>query len=128
VTLAAHSGQLQLNAYEPLCGLAIIESQALIYNTSIAFRTNCIDGITINERVLAHYLETTVGIVTAPEIPFSATRRRPNLQAKRIRAARDYRDHPGEEDSHRTTDSISSIRSSSRTSIRNSMKKKGSSD
>jgi len=48
-----------------LCGLAIIESQALIYNTSIAFRTNCIDGITINERVLAHYLETTVGIVTA---------------------------------------------------------------
>jgi aspartate ammonia-lyase len=29
------------------------------------FRTNCIDGITVNERVLAHYLETTVGIVTA---------------------------------------------------------------
>jgi aspartate ammonia-lyase len=65
VTLAAHSGQLQLNAYEPLCGLAIIESQALLYNTSMLFRTNCIDGITVNERVLAHYLETTVGIVTA---------------------------------------------------------------
>jgi aspartate ammonia-lyase len=65
VTLAAHSGQLQLNAYEPLAGLAVIESQSLIYNASIAFRTKCIDGITVNEHVLAHYMETTVGIVTA---------------------------------------------------------------
>jgi aspartate ammonia-lyase len=65
VTLAAHSGQLQLNAYEPLNGLTVIESQALIYNTSIAFRTSCIDGITVNEKVLEHYMATTVGIVTA---------------------------------------------------------------
>src|SRR6185312_2075090 len=35
VTLAAHSGQLQLNAYEPIEGLSIIESQALLYNVSI---------------------------------------------------------------------------------------------
>src|SRR4029079_3180024 len=33
VTLAAHSGQLQLNAYEPLEGLAVMESQTLLYNT-----------------------------------------------------------------------------------------------
>jgi len=65
VSLAAHHGQLQLNAYEPLAGLAVIESQALIYRTSIAFRTRCIDGITVNERTLQHYMETTVGIVTA---------------------------------------------------------------
>jgi aspartate ammonia-lyase len=65
VSLAAHHGQLQLNAYEPLAGLAVIESQALLFNTSRAFRTKCIDGITVNEKVLAHYMETTVGIVTA---------------------------------------------------------------
>jgi aspartate ammonia-lyase len=65
VTLAAHSGQLQLNAYEPLNGLANMESQDLLLNTSKAFRTQCIDGITVNEKVLAHYMETTVGIVTA---------------------------------------------------------------
>jgi aspartate ammonia-lyase len=65
VTLAAHSGQLQLNAYEPIEGLAVIESQSLLYNTSKLFRTKCIDGITLNEQVLAHYLETTIGIVTA---------------------------------------------------------------
>ncbi len=65
VTLAAHSGQLQLNAYEPLAGLAVMESQSLLYNTSILFRTKCVDGITVNEKVLSRYMETTVGIVTA---------------------------------------------------------------
>jgi aspartate ammonia-lyase len=65
VNLAAHSGQLQLNAYEPLAGVAVIESQALLYNTSLLVRTKCIDGITLNEKVLERYLETTVGIVTA---------------------------------------------------------------
>jgi aspartate ammonia-lyase len=65
VTLAAHSGQLQLNAYEPLAGLAVMESQSLLYNTSALFKTKCIDGITVNERVLSRYMETTVGIVTA---------------------------------------------------------------
>src|SRR5689334_684522 len=64
-TLAAHSGQLQLNAYEPVEGLSILESQHLLFHTSMLFRTKCIDGITVNEKVLAHYMETTVGIVTA---------------------------------------------------------------
>jgi aspartate ammonia-lyase len=65
VALAAHSGQLQLNAYEPLEGLAIIESQDLLHNAARAFRTLCVDGITVNDKVLAHYMDTTVGIVTA---------------------------------------------------------------
>jgi aspartate ammonia-lyase len=65
VSLASHSGQLQLNAYEPLNGLTMIESQHLLHNMSQIFRTKCIDGITVNEKVLAHYMETTVGIVTA---------------------------------------------------------------
>jgi aspartate ammonia-lyase len=65
VTLAAHDGQLQLNAYEPVEGVAMMESQHLLYNTSIAFRTRCVDGITVNQKVLDHYMETTVGIVTA---------------------------------------------------------------
>jgi aspartate ammonia-lyase len=65
VTVAAHTGQLQLNAYEPIEGLAILESQDLLYNTSKTFRTKCVDGIKVNEKVLEHYMETTVGIVTA---------------------------------------------------------------
>jgi aspartate ammonia-lyase len=65
VSLAADHGQLQLNAYEPLEGLAVIESQSLLYRASIAFRTKCVDGLTVNKQTLERYMETTVGIVTA---------------------------------------------------------------
>jgi aspartate ammonia-lyase len=65
VSLAGTHGQLQLNAYEPIEGLAIIESQSLLYRGSLAFRLKCVDGITVNEKVREHYMETTVGIVTA---------------------------------------------------------------
>jgi aspartate ammonia-lyase len=65
VTLAAQHGQLQLNAYEPLAGSAILESQLLLRNTANTLRTKCVDGITVNEDVLEDYLERTVGIVTA---------------------------------------------------------------
>jgi aspartate ammonia-lyase len=65
VTLGAHTGQLELNAYEPVEGLAMMESQDLLMNTSKTFRTKCVDGMRPNEKVLAKYMETTVGIVTA---------------------------------------------------------------
>jgi aspartate ammonia-lyase len=65
VDIAAHSGQLQLNAYEPGEGLAMMESQQLLYAGSSALRTKCVAGITINAKVLAEYMEKTVGTVTA---------------------------------------------------------------
>jgi aspartate ammonia-lyase len=65
VTVASRDGLLQLNAYEPVVATSIMESQALFYKLMPLFRKNCIDGITANEKVLKHYLETTVGIVTA---------------------------------------------------------------
>jgi aspartate ammonia-lyase len=65
VTIASRDGLLQLNAYEPVVATSIMESQALFYKLMPLFRKNCIDGITPNEKVLKHYLETTVGIVTA---------------------------------------------------------------
>jgi aspartate ammonia-lyase len=65
VTLAADHGQLQLNAYEPIEGLAIIESQSLLYRGLISMRTKCVDGITVNEKILERYMETTAGIATA---------------------------------------------------------------
>ena len=65
VTIAAHHGQLQLNAYEPVEAIAILESQTLLTNTMRTFRENCIDGITVNGDTLAGDIERTVGIVTA---------------------------------------------------------------
>ncbi len=65
VTIASQDGLLQLNAYEPVVAIAIMESQALFYKSLPLLRKYCIEGITANESVLKHYIETTVGIVTA---------------------------------------------------------------
>jgi aspartate ammonia-lyase len=65
VTLASHSGLLQLNAFEPVVPIAIMESQGLLYKGLPLFRTQCIEGITANADVLKHYIERSVGIVTA---------------------------------------------------------------
>jgi aspartate ammonia-lyase len=54
VTLAAQHGQLQLNAYEPLAGAAILESQLLLKNTVNTLRTKCVDGITALNPVIGY--------------------------------------------------------------------------
>jgi aspartate ammonia-lyase len=65
VTIASQNGLLQLNAYEPVVAIAIMESQAIFYKTMPLVRTKCIDGITANEDVLKRYMDRSVGIVTA---------------------------------------------------------------
>jgi len=65
VNIAASDGDLQLNAYEPVVGLTIFESQKLMTNTIKTFREQCVSGITVNEEVHKRNMETTIGIVTA---------------------------------------------------------------
>ncbi len=65
VAVASRDGLLQLNAYEPVVAIAIMESQAIFFKTLPLFRKNCIEGITANEDVLKRYIERSVGIVTA---------------------------------------------------------------
>lgn len=65
VTMASQDGLLQLNAYEPVVAVAIMETQGLFYKSLPLFRTQCIDGITANDKVLQTYINRSVGIVTA---------------------------------------------------------------
>jgi aspartate ammonia-lyase len=65
VGIASHAGQLQLNAYEPVIALSLLESQRLFTNGFSTFREKCINGITANEKVTKRYIETSVGVVTA---------------------------------------------------------------
>ena len=65
VSLASQDGLLQLNAYEPVVAVAIMESQGLFFKTFPLFRTQCIEGITVNEKVLQNHINRSVGIVTA---------------------------------------------------------------
>ena len=48
VCAAAGSGQLQLNAFEPVIIHAILSSMHLLTNAMVMFRTLCVDGITVN--------------------------------------------------------------------------------
>src|SRR6476660_7849397 len=65
VTIASRDGLLQLNAYEPVVAVSIMESQGLFYKTLPLFRKQCIEGITPNEKVQKHNMERSVGLVTA---------------------------------------------------------------
>jgi aspartate ammonia-lyase len=65
VTLSAEAGQLQLNAFEPVIAAAIFESQTLLTNAARTLREFCVEGITANPEVLKHYIDSSIGTVTA---------------------------------------------------------------
>ena len=65
VTLASEAGQLQLNAFEPVVAAALFEGQTILINAAHTLRTHCIAGITANAEVCRHYVEYSVGTVTA---------------------------------------------------------------
>jgi aspartate ammonia-lyase len=65
VTLSAEAGQLQLNAFEPVMAAVIFESQTLFVNAARTLREQCVEGITANAEVCKHYLESSIGTVTA---------------------------------------------------------------
>jgi aspartate ammonia-lyase len=65
VMLSAEGGQLQLNAFEPVIAAVIFESQTLFVNGANTLRKHCVEGITANEDVCKHYVESSIGTVTA---------------------------------------------------------------
>ncbi len=73
VTMAAESGQLELNAFEPIIFYCVLESLDIIRNGIKSFIDNCIDGITANEQYCKDRVWNSIGIVTAlsPYIGYS---------------------------------------------------------
>jgi aspartate ammonia-lyase len=65
VTMSAEAGQLQLNAFEPVIAACVFEAQTMFVNAARTLRVHCIDGITANTDVLKHYVEYSIGTVTA---------------------------------------------------------------
>ena len=65
VTMAAEAGQLQLNAFEPVMAACIFEGQTTLINAANTLRKYCVEGITANKDVLQHYIERSIGTVTA---------------------------------------------------------------
>ena len=65
ISMAAEGGQLQLNVFEPVIAACIFEAQTLFINAARTLREHCIEGITANADVCRHYVEYSIGTVTA---------------------------------------------------------------
>lgn len=65
ITMAAEAGQLQLNVFEPVIAACIFEAQTMFINAASTLRIRCVEGITANEEVCRHYVDYSIGTVTA---------------------------------------------------------------
>jgi len=65
VSMAAEGGQLQLNVFEPVIAACIFEAQTMFINAARTLRVHCVEGITANPDVLRHYVDFSIGTVTA---------------------------------------------------------------
>ena len=72
VTMAAEAGQLQLNVFEPVIAYRLLRTISSLRNACIVLRERCIDGITANPERMRHFVEHSIGIVTAlvPELGY----------------------------------------------------------
>lgn len=65
VTLAAESGQLQLNVFEPIIAYRLLRGMVILTRACEVLRTRCIEGITANAERMRYFVEHSIGIVTA---------------------------------------------------------------
>ncbi|MEO6865416.1 MAG: aspartate ammonia-lyase [Gemmatimonadaceae bacterium] len=74
VTMAAEAGQLQLNVFEPVIAYRLLRGMSMMRNACEVLRTRCIEGITANPERMRHFVEHSIGIVTAlvPVIGYEA--------------------------------------------------------
>lgn len=91
VTMAAEAGQLELNAFEPIIFYNLFESIETLTNGVKVFKTDCIDGITINEDVCVDEIEKSIGIVTAL-CPYIGYTRAADLAKRALKEKRNIRD------------------------------------
>ena len=65
ITLAAFSGQLELNPFLPLIAFNLLTGLRLLVNTVTVFRTNCVEGITADAGRCSKWLEESLCLGTA---------------------------------------------------------------
>lgn len=77
VTMCVEGGQLELNAFEPVCFYKIFESLRGLRGAIYTFRVHCIEGLVANKKSLEEEVERSVGIVTAlaPHIGYETAAR-----------------------------------------------------
>ncbi|MGB2055064.1 MAG: aspartate ammonia-lyase [Porticoccaceae bacterium] len=65
ISMAAESGQLQLNAFEPIIGHSLFKSITHLRNACATLAEHCVAGITANRDMLRSQVENSIGLATA---------------------------------------------------------------
>ncbi len=65
VTMAAEAGQLQLNVFEPIIAYRLLIGMIILTRACDVLRVRCVLGITANPDRMRHFVEQSIGIVTA---------------------------------------------------------------
>jgi fumarate hydratase class II len=75
VSLAASSGQLQLNTYRPVIIHNIIESIELLSDTMSSFAKNCVNGLKLNKSQIQRNMKQNLSVITllAPTIGYEVS-------------------------------------------------------
>ena len=75
VTMAAEAGQLQLNVFEPIIAYRLLRSMMTLERACRVLQERCVEGITANVDRMRHFVEHSIGIVTAlvPVIGYEAS-------------------------------------------------------
>ncbi|MFD1706408.1 aspartate ammonia-lyase [Siminovitchia sediminis] len=74
ISLASEAGQFELNVMGPVLVYNLLDSITVMTNGFKVFTEYCVSGITANEDKMKHYVESSVGIITAvnPHIGYEA--------------------------------------------------------
>jgi len=74
VTMAVESGQLQLNAFEPIIAHSLLQASGWVQHAAWTLRVHCVTGIEANSARLERMVAASVGVVTAliPDIGYAA--------------------------------------------------------
>ena len=91
VTMAVEAGQLELNAFEPIIFYCLFESLETLTNGVKVFKTDCVDGITVNATVCQEEVEKSIGIVTAL-CPYIGYTKASDLAKKALREGKRVKD------------------------------------
>jgi len=65
ITLAAESGQLQLNVMEPVIAFNLLQSMRLMTQAMQTLASRCVNGISANEDHCRALVENSIGLITA---------------------------------------------------------------
>ncbi|MFO7727540.1 MAG: aspartate ammonia-lyase [Desulfonatronovibrio sp.] len=65
VSMAAESGDLELNMAEPIMAYCLLHGLMILKNAAIVLNSRCIAGIKANEERCLNYVQNSIGLVTA---------------------------------------------------------------